>query len=96
MASATYENVLREAQQLTAVERRRLLETLMRPPAGVSDPVRAIQDKAAHTLPITEAERVAVQDWLTRFDALAERIGAAWKDPSVSAVDAVREQRQDL
>jgi hypothetical protein len=99
MATVTYENVLRDAQQLTPEEQQRLRETL-----GASRGARVVSLRDLRALlanglgsprPLTEQERAAVDTWLAETEQLAERIGAAWKD-EMSAVEAVKEQRRDL
>ena len=81
MATITYERVLREAQQLTPEEQRRLREELGRSGETIQTP--------------TDRQRAAAQAFLDKVDRLAARISAAWQD-DLSAVDAVREQRRVL
>ena len=82
MATITYERVLREAQQLTPEEQRRLREELGR------------SGETIQTTP-TDRQRAAAQAFLDKVDRLAARISAVWQDDT-SAVDAVREQRRVL
>ena len=96
MASAAYENILREVEQLTDDEQHQLLETLKRRSANVPDVIRNLQDVAAQPPPLSAHERDAIDAWFSRVDNLADRVSAAWIDPNISAVDAVREQRREL
>ena len=81
MATITYERVLREAQQLTPEEQRRLREELGRSGETIQTP--------------TDCQGEAAQAFLDKVDRLAARISAVWQDDT-SAVDAVREQRRVL
>ena len=82
MATITYERVLREAQQSTPEEQRRLREELVSP----GEPIQT---------PPTDRQGAAARAFLDKVDRLAARISAVWQDDT-SAVDAVREQRRVL
>lgn len=96
MASATYEKILREVEQLSDDEQGRLLETLKRRSSEAPDPIRALRESSEHLTPPTPAQRDAIDAWFARVDMLADEVSAAWIDPSISAVEAVREQRREL
>ncbi len=81
MATITYERVLRDAQQLTLEEQRRLREDLV----SLGETIQ----------PPTDHQPAAAQAFLDKVDRMAARISAAWQDDT-SAVDAVREQRRAL
>lgn len=96
MASATYENILREVEQLTDEEQHRLLEALKQRSTATPDAIRTLRERTVQRVPPTGAQRDAIDAWFARVDELAERVSAAWIDPTVTAVDAVREQRREL
>ncbi len=100
MATTDYETLLREAQLLPPDEQRRLADALI-PSQGA----RVIDIENLRTLlaqglgqpqALTPAQQTAIDTWFAKTAELAVQIGAAWKDTSISAVDAVREQRRDL
>jgi hypothetical protein len=91
MGMVTYEDVLRDAQQLTAEERLRLLDTLL----NAAVPHVAAPTSTEVVIPLTESERTATLAALERIDQLAVRIDEAWKD-DMSAAEAVKEQRREL
>ena len=99
MGTVTYEDVLRDAQQLTPEEQQRLRDAL-----DPSQGARVVSPQELRALlasgggrprPLTEGERVVVLAALENMDRLAARIGAAWQD-ELSAVDAVKEQRRAM
>ena len=80
MASVTYEDVLRDAQQLAPDEQRRLLDEI-EARLKVQQPARIVRPDLAADL--------------DAIDEFAAEVSAAWKD-NMSAADAVKEQRRDL
>lgn len=92
---ATVENVLREVQELSPDEQRRLLELLIHQAADIPDEIRQIRNKVAHQAPTTPEERAAARAALDGLDRVAAQVGAAWKSDK-SALEAVQEQRRDL
>ena len=66
MGVVTYEDVLRDAQQLTAEERLRLLDTLL----DASVPHIAVPTSTEVVIPLTESERTATLAALERIDSL--------------------------
>jgi hypothetical protein len=100
MATTDYETILREAQLLPPDEQQRLVDAL-RPSQGA----RVIDTETLRILlaqglgqprTLTSAEQSAIDAWFVKTEGLARQIGAAWNDPTISAVDAVREQRRDI
>ncbi len=89
MATTSYEDVLRDARQLTPVEQQRLRAEL----ADLGH--QSIVEAPPSELERQQAHEEHVRDALDKLDRLAARISAAWKD-DMSAVDAVREQRREL
>lgn len=83
MSTTAYEHILQELEHLTPEERQRL---------------RLALDEEAPAEPSTPASddrRARAAAWFAAGDALAARIGAAWKD-DMTAVEAIREQRHEL
>ena len=80
---SNYQAVLDAVQQLTPEERRRLRQALDEEALAEPSP------------PAMDDRRARAAAWFAAGDALAVRIGAAWKD-DMTAVEAVREQRHDL
>ncbi len=100
MATTDYETILREAPLLPQDEQQRLVDAL-RPPHGA----RVVDTETLRTLlaqglgqprDLPSAEQAAIDAWFAKTEELARGIGAAWKDSSISAVEAVHEQRRDL
>ncbi len=100
MATTDYETVLREARLLPPDEQQRLIDAL-RPSQGD----RVVDTATLRTLlaqglgqprDLNPAEQAAIDAWFAKTEELARSIGAAWNDPSISAVDSVPEQRRDL
>ncbi len=97
MASTTYEEVLRSAQQLTPKEQRRLRgelegEAITPQPEAVPDEIRRLREQIALRARTTPEERATAHATL---DHAAAVVGAAWKSDK-SALEAVQEQRRDL
>ncbi len=84
MSTTAYEHILQELEHLTPEERRRLRQALDE------------EASAEPSAPAPDDRHARAAAWFATGDELAARIGAAWNDPSSSAVDAVREQRRDL
>ena len=83
MRTTAYEHILQALEHLTSEERRRLRQALDE------------EVSAAPSAPAPNDRRARAAAWFAAGDALAARIGAAWKD-DLTAVEAIREQRHDL
>lgn len=83
MSTTAYEHILQALEHLTREERRRLRQALDE------------EGPAELSTPAPDDRRAQVAAWFAAGDALAARIGAAWKD-DMTAVEAIREQRHDL
>ncbi len=83
MSTTAYEYIFQALEHLTREERRR--------------PRQALDEEVPAELatPAPDERRARAAAWFAAGDALAARIGAAWKD-GTTAVEAVREQRHDL
>ena len=97
MASTTYQDVLRSAQQLTPEEQRRLrgeleVEGITTQPEAVPDEIRRLREQVALRARTTPEERATAH---AALDHAAAVVGAAWKSDK-SALEAVQEQRRDL
>ena len=100
MASATYEKVLHEPQQLLPEEQERLADALRPVRHARVLSVRELQTLFKQGLgqprTLTDVERASLGAWVEEAKRLAASIGAAWQDKNVSAADAVAEQRREL
>ena len=79
---SNYETAVAAVKRLTPEERRRLRELL------------AAEDRSASSRGADDRQ-ARIEAWFAAADALAARVGAAWKD-DMTAVEAVREQRREL
>lgn len=85
MTTPAYTEVLDIVERLPLEEQAQLLAEL----------AMRVQQRATPQ-PLTDDKRAHLDAWFATADALAAKIGAAWKNKDLSAVDAVREQRRDL
>jgi hypothetical protein len=85
MATATYEDALRVAQQLTPEEQRRLRDELDALLPGIGTPPREMSP--------TPSVRPGLFADLKVLDELAAQIGAAWQSDR-NAAEAVNDQRR--
>jgi glutathione S-transferase len=98
VTSTTFDKVLHEAQQLTSEEQERLADALRRSQgarvATVQQLETLLQQGLRQPRPLSGAEQTRLDMWVAETRKLAARIGETWQDGSVSAADAVHEQRR--
>ncbi len=91
MATPTYESALELAQRLAPEDQKRLIEALEDAAVTAERELKTGEEQARPN----QEKQARLEAWFASSDELAHRVSAAWKD-SITALDAVKEQRRDL